>query len=124
MHVSHEFVRLRGSDVTNGIVLCRASLFFGCLRGPQKALNRREPDAQSFRACLSYDKKIFLCAFVSQGPSAFFFSIGTSARTQYILAVDRGNENTAYLYDSLSWSVLPAIKLTPSHCRQVRRVMW
>lgn len=43
MHVSHEFIRPQGSVVTNGIVLCRVSLFFGCLRGAQKALNRREP---------------------------------------------------------------------------------
>ena len=41
MHVSHEFIRPQGSDVTNGIVLCRVSLFFGCLWGPQKALKRR-----------------------------------------------------------------------------------
>ena len=65
MHVSHEFIRLRGSDFTNGIALCRVSLFFRLSLGGHK-------DTQPFRACLSYDKKIFLCAFVSQGFSAFF----------------------------------------------------
>lgn len=69
---------------------------------------------------IDYDKNIQIGIMIETPAAAVmadvfarevnFFSIGTNDLTQYMMAVDRGNENVSYLYSTLNPAVLRMIR--------------
>lgn len=77
---------------------------------------------------IHYDKNIQVGVMIETPAAALiadilaakadFFSIGTNDLTQYTMAVDRGNENVAYLYSVYNPAVLRSIRHIISCARQ------
>ena len=77
---------------------------------------------------IPYDKNIQIGVMIETPAAALiadilaanvdFFSIGTNDLTQYTMAVDRGNENVAYLYSVYNPAVLRSIRHIISCARQ------
>lgn len=77
---------------------------------------------------IPYDKNIQVGVMIETPAAALiadilaakadFFSIGTNDLTQYTMAVDRGNENVAYLYSVYNPAVLRSIRHIISCARQ------
>ncbi|MBI5402895.1 MAG: phosphoenolpyruvate--protein phosphotransferase [Ignavibacteriae bacterium] len=100
------------------------------VRKAKRILNEVKTELKNRRADFDKDIKVGIMVEV---PSAFmladefakevdFFSVGTNDLTQYLLAVDRGNELISGMYQQLHPAVLRALNWTieKAHCNKIK----
>ncbi len=82
----------------------------------QLAMEKKAVGKYKIGAMLETPSSILLCDQFAK--HADFLSLGTNDLTQYILAVDRGNEAIAHLYDPMHPALIQAFKLAISSARR------